>query len=277
MPQTINTNVMSLNAQRNLNTSQSSLATSMERLSSGLRVNSARDDAAGLAVAERMNTAVRGAGVAIRNANDGVSMLQTVEGALGRIGENLQRIRELAVQSANGVISDDDRAYLQAEATQLQEEVKRIVDNTRFNGLEVLDGSYPSPVSFQVGPESTDTVNVETTSFVMTGLNVYGDADISTEAGARALIDQIDTDLEGVNTARAASGAVQSRMESIVMQLQIFSENTASARSRIMDTDYAQETANLARVQILQQAGSAMLTQANNQPQMVMQLLQGLR
>jgi flagellin len=277
MPQTINTNVMSLNAQRNLNTSQSSLATSMERLSSGLRVNSARDDAAGLAVAERMNTAVRGAGVAIRNANDGVSMLQTVEGALGRIGENLQRIRELAVQSANGVISDDDRAYLQAEATQLQEEVKRIVDNTRFNGLEVLDGSYPSPVSFQVGPESTDTVNVETTSFVMTGLNVYGDADISTEAGARALIDQIDTDLEGVNTARAASGAVQSRMESIVMQLQIFSENTASARGRIMDTDYAQETANLARVQILQQAGSAMLTQANNQPQMVMQLLQGLR
>jgi flagellin len=277
MPQTINTNVMSLNAQRNLNTSQSSLATSMERLSSGLRVNSARDDAAGLAVAERMNTAVRGAGVAIRNANDGVSMLQTVEGALGRIGENLQRIRELAVQSANGVISDDDRAYLQAEATQLQEEVKRIVDNTRFNGLEVLDGSYPSPVSFQVGPESTDTVNVETTSFVMTGLNVYGDADISTEAGARALIDRIDTDLEGVNTARAASGAVQSRMESIVMQLQIFSENTASARGRIMDTDYAQETANLARVQILQQAGSAMLTQANNQPQMVMQLLQGLR
>jgi flagellin len=277
MPQTINTNVMSLNAQRNLNTSQSSLATSMERLSSGLRVNSARDDAAGLAVAERMNTAVRGAGVASRNANDGVSMLQTVEGALGRIGENLQRIRELAVQSANGVISDDDRAYLQAEATQLQEEVKRIVDNTRFNGLEVLDGSYPSPVSFQVGPESTDTVNVETTSFVMTGLNVYGDADISTEAGARALIDRIDTDLEGVNTARAASGAVQSRMESIVMQLQIFSENTASARSRIMDTDYAQETANLARVQILQQAGSAMLTQANNQPQMVMQLLQGLR
>lgn len=277
MPQTINTNVMSLNAQRNLNTSQSSLATSMERLSSGLRVNSARDDAAGLAVAERMNTAVRGAGVAIRNANDGVSMLQTVEGALGRIGENLQRIRELAVQSANGVISDDDRAYLQAEATQLQEEVKRIVDNTRFNGLEVLDGTYPSPVSFQVGPESTDTVNVETSSFVMTGLNVYGDADISTEAAARALIDQIDTDLEGVNTARAASGAVQSRMESIVMQLQVFSENTAAARGRIMDTDYAQETANLARVQILQQAGSAMLTQANNQPQMVMQLLQGLR
>ena len=276
MPQTINTNVMSLNAQRNLNTSQSSLATSMERLSSGLRVNSARDDAAGLAVAERMNTAVRGAGVAIRNANDGVSMLQTVEGALGRIGENLQRIRELAVQSANGVISDDDRAYLQAEATQLQEEVKRIVDNTRFNGMEVLDGSYPSPVSFQVGPESTDTVNVETTSFVMTGLNVYGDADISTEAGARALIDRIDTDLEGVNTARAASGAVQSRMESIVMQLQIFSENTASARGRIMDTDYAQETANLARVQILQQAGSAMLTQANNQPQMVLQLLQSV-
>jgi flagellin len=208
---------------------------------------------------------------------EAVSPKKTVEGALGRIGENVQRIRELAVQSANGVISDDDRAYLQAEATQLQEEVKRIVDNTRFNGLEVLDGSYPSPVSFQVGPESTDTVNVETTSFVMTGLNVYGDADISSEAGARALIDQIDTDLEGVNTARAASGAVQSRMESIVMQLQIFSENTAAARSRIMDTDYAQETANLARVQILQQAGSAMLTQANNQPQMVMQLLQGLR
>ena len=277
MPQTINTNVMSLSAQRNLNTTQSTLATSMARLSSGLRVNSARDDAAGLAVAERMSTAVRGANVAIRNANDGVSLMQTVEGALGRIGENLQRIRELAVQSANGVISDADREYLQAEATQLQAEVARTVDNTRFSGLSVFDGTFPPEVLFQVGSESTDTVGVETDDFIMNTLNTYGGADISSEATARALIDSIDADLDSVNRARAASGAVQSRFESIVLQLQVFSENTASARSRIMDTDYAQETASLARAQILQQAGSAMLTQANNQPQMVMQLLQGIR
>jgi len=276
MAQTINTNVQSLNAQRNLNASQASLSTSMQRLSSGLRVNTARDDAAGLAVAERMNTAVRGANVAMRNANDGISLLQTVEGALGRIGENLQRMRELAVQSANGVIGDGDRLYLQAEVTQLQEEISRLVENTKFNDVVLFDGTFPDPVTFQIGPDSTDTIDVATTTFDMTALSTYAAADITTAANASSLIDSIDADLGVVNSARASSGAVQSRFEAIVMQLQVFAENTSAARSRIMDADYAQETANLARAQILQQAGSAMLSQANAQPQMVLQLLQSV-
>ncbi len=275
MAQTINTNVASLNAQRNLNATVASLSTSMQRLSSGLRVNSARDDAAGLAVAERMNTQIRGANVAMRNANDGISLLQTVEGALGRIGENLQRMRELAVQSANGVISDNDRLYLQDEVTQLQQEIKRLVDSTKFNGVALFDGTFPTPVTFQVGPDSSDTIDVETGSFgLKTGLSTYNPAEVKTADAASTLIDSIDDDLAVVNSARASSGAVQSRLDSIVMQLQVFAENTSSARGRIMDADYAQETANLARAQILQRAGSAMLSQANAQPQMVMQLLQ---
>ena len=167
----------------------------------------------------------------------------------------------------------------QAEATQLQQEVRRIVENTRYNGIEIFDGGYPNPVNFQVGPESTDTVSVDTSPFTMTDLATFPQdaANIGTEVSSRELIARIDDDLDRVNSARAASGALQSRFETIAVQLQVFSENAAAARSRIMDTDYAQETANLARAQILQQAGSAMLTQANNQPQMVLQLLQGLR
>lgn len=274
MPQTINTNVMSLNSQRNLNMSQNSLATSMQRLSSGMRVNSARDDAAGLAVAERMNTQVRGAAVAVRNANDGISLLQTVEGALSRVADNLQRMREIAVQSANeGVIGTIDRGFLQQEVTQLQLEIARIVDNSKFNGVLLFDSSFPDPVTFQVGPDSTDTIDISTTSFNMTTLNSYAGADITDPDASRNLMDQIDADLAVVNSARASSGAAQSRFEAIVVQLQVYGENTASARGRIMDADYAVETANLARAQILQQAGSAMLAQANAQPQMVLQLL----
>jgi flagellin len=274
MPQTINTNVMSLNSQRNLNMSQSTLATSMQRLSSGLRVNSARDDAAGLAVAERMNTQVRGAAVAVRNANDGISLLQTVEGALSRVADNLQRMREIAVQSANeGVIGTIDRGFLQQEVTQLQLEIARIVDNSKFNGVLLFDSSFPDPVTFQVGPDSTDTIDIATTAFNMTSLNSYTAADITDPEASRNLMDQIDADLAVVNSARASSGAAQSRFEAIVVQLQVYGENTSSARGRIMDADYAVETANLARAQILQQAGSAMLAQANAQPQMVLQLL----
>lgn len=277
MPQTINTNMMSLNAQRNLSQSQGALSTAMSRLSSGLRVNTAKDDAAGLAVAERMNTNVRGATVSIRNANDGISMLQTMEGALGRIGENLQRIRELAVQSANGVIGNADRAFLQEEATQLQQEIERIIDTTRFNSVALFDGTLPDPITFQVGPTGTDRIDVATAQFELTGLNTYAAANIGTAAAARTLLTQVDNDLAAVNSARASSGAIQTRFEVVITQLQVFAENTASARSRIMDADYAQETAAMARAQILQQAGTAMLTQANNHPQMVMQLLQGLR
>jgi flagellin len=274
MAQTINTNVMSLNAQRNLSASQSSLATSMQRLSSGLRVNSAKDDAAGLAIAERMNTQVRGANVAMRNANDGISLLQTAEGALGRIGDNLQRIRELAVQSANGTMSDGDRSFLQAEVAQLQEEIQRVVENTKYTGVLLFDGTVPDPVSFQIGPDTTDVIDVATTNFNMTGLGIYLAADISTLVGAQQAMVDVDTDLNTVNTARATTGAVQSRFEAIISQLQVFSENTSAARGRIMDADFAQETSNLSRAQILQQAGTAMVAQANALPQQVLKLLQ---
>lgn len=275
MAQTINTNVISLNAQRNLNTSQSSLSTSMQRLSSGLRVNSAKDDAAGLAIAERMNAQVRGSNVAIRNANDGISLFQTAEGALGRIGENLQRIRELAVQSANGSLADADRLYLQDEADQLVAEITRIATSAKSNGVPLLDGTFLA-ASFQVGADAADVIDVSTSlgDFNMTTLAAYAAADISTAVGATAVLTATDTDLGLVNTARAASGALQSRFEAVVAQLQVYSENTSAARGRIMDADFAVETANLSRAQILQQAGTAMVAQANQLPQQVLQLLQ---
>ena len=271
MPQTINTNVSSLNAQRNLNASQSSLAISMQRLSSGLRVNSAKDDAAGLAIAERMNAQVRGMNVAIRNANDGISLFQTAEGAMGKITDNLQRIRELAVQSANGAISNADRAMLQTEADQLVEEVARVADGAKFNGVNLLDGSFTS-ASFQIGADSGDTIT-SSPAFDMTALSAYAAADISTAAGATAVISAIDGDLDTVNTARAQSGALQGRFEAVITQLQVSAENTAAARGRIMDADFAAETANLSRAQILQQAGTAMVAQANQMPQSVLALL----
>ncbi len=271
MPQTINTNVSSLNAQRNLNSSQSSLAISMQRLSSGLRVNSAKDDAAGLAIAERMNAQVRGMNVAIRNANDGISLFQTAEGAMGKITDNLQRIRELAVQSANGAISDADRAMLQTEADQLVEEIARVADGAKFNGVNLLDSTFSS-ASFQIGADSGDTIDV-TPAFDMTALNAYSAADITSATAASALLDNLDDDLDTVNTARAQSGALQGRFEAVITQLQVSAENTSAARGRIMDADFAAETANLSRAQILQQAGTAMVAQANQMPQNVLALL----
>jgi flagellin len=273
MPQVINTNLMSLNAQRNLNTSQSAMALAVQRLSSGLRVNSAKDDAAGLAIAERMSAQVRGMNVAIRNASDAISMFQTAEGAMGKIGDTLQRIRELAVQAANGALSDDDRALLQTEVDQLVEEIARVADNTKFNGVNLLDGSLTS-TDFQIGADSSDTITAAT-DFDMTALSAYSAADVSDASAAASLIDDIDDDLDTLNTARAQSGALQSRFEAVVSQLQIAAENTAAARSRIVDADYAAETAALTRAQILQQAGVAMLAQANAMPQTVLSLLRG--
>lgn len=271
MAMTINTNVISLNAQRNVASTASSLATSMQRLSSGLRVNSAKDDAAGLAIAERMSAQVRGANVAIRNANDAISLFQTAEGAMGRITENLQRIRELAVQSANGTLDDtDDRTNLQAEVTELVAEITRIGDATKFNGVALLDGTFAG-ADFQIGADDTDVITTAN-DFDMAALTALA-ADISTQAGATTALGLVDADLNTVNTARAQAGAAQSRFEAVVTQLQVYSENTSAARGRIMDADFAQETANLSRAQILQQAGSAMVAQANQQPQQVMALL----
>ena len=402
----INTNVQSLTAQRNLSTSQSQLSTSMQRLSSGLRINSAKDDAAGLAISERMSTQIRGLNQAARNANDGVSLAQTAEGALGTIGNNLQRIRELAVQSRNATNSTEDRAALQKEVTQLKSEIDRVASTTSFNGTKLLDGSFTSK-AFQVGANAGETISIDSvvdanvdklgssyqvttaakltapttlaaasgveaefavvaagamtisvdggaainlraldaiavkpasdsatdianankaavqqrlrdvasaiseatsgrvtatveddggltirslSTFVLTGgtatttgavaadvptLNQgLKDVDISTAQGADDAIIRMDGALQAVNSARADLGAIQNRFEAIVSNLAVNSENLSASRSRIMDADFAQETANLSRSQILQQAGTAMVAQANQLPQNVLKLLQ---
>ena len=379
MAQVINTNVMSLNAQRNLSASGNSLATSIQRLSSGLRINSAKDDAAGLAISERFTTQIRGLDVAVRNANDGISLAQTAEGALSEIGNNLQRIRELAVQASNGTNSQTDRDALDKEVTQLKAEIQRVAEQTNFNGTKLLDGSFAG-VAFQVGANAGETIEIsnianaqvatlggETTRYTtnvlassitdlagvdaggltINGVDVgaidgaanaqeragqvveainrvssqtkvgasynattgeitlSGSADftiggtaaadavgvagatitntsangilglnVSSFANAQMAIDQIDNALKEVNTARADLGAVQNRFTSTIVNLQTTSENLSAARSRIRDTDYAKETAELTRNQILQQAGTAMLAQANTSPQSVMSLLQ---
>jgi flagellin len=274
MPQTINTNLVSLNAQRNLNTSQTALATSMQRLSSGLRVNSAKDDAAGLAIAERMNTQVRGMNVAIRNANDAISLAQTAEGALGKIGDMLQRMRELAVQSANATNSSDDRLNLQAEYAQLGEEITRTVSSTRFNGQAILTTS--GTLSFQVGANSGDQVDVDTNDLSAGDIAaaVTETIDGTDNTASLSAMDAIDLALTEVNTARADYGAAQNRFEAVIANLMISAENQSAARARIMDADFAAETANLSRAQILQQAGNAMVAQANQLPQQVLSLLQ---
>jgi flagellin len=398
---TINTNVMSMNAQRNLQSSQGSLATSMQRLSSGLRVNSAKDDAAGLAIAERMNAQVKGLSVAARNANDGISLAQTAEGALGKVGDMLQRMRELAVQAANATNSADDRKALQAEVKQLTDEIDSVARQTTFNGKKMLDGSFTA-ATFQVGANAGDNITVsslaDTTAANLskvayreltenvtlasvsgfatavadtnmtitvagstavnigglaaassaterlgqvveainrktseTGVSAYlvnkndgsfdveilssktdaagaplavtlgagfvttatgleaGDSadiiaatanltgissiDVTTEKGAYIAMKKLDSALDQVNGARATLGAVQSRFENAVANIQIGVENLSASRGRIMDADFAKETANLSRSQILQQAGTAMVAQANQASQGVLSLL----
>ena len=393
MAQIINTNIASLNAQRNLNTSQNSLNTSLQRLSSGLRINSAKDDAAGLAISERMTSQIKGLTVASRNANDGISLAQTAEGALSEIGNNLQRIRELSVQSANATNSQTDRDALQAEVTQLVAEIDRVANQTAFNGTKLLDGSFTSKL-FQVGSDAGQTIGInsiidanvnilgnvkfadattttaavsagdvtvagaysgisinsisidsvslavgdtaavvntkitnainakmdqtgvyasldsagkltltsieagkdlvlgglgsstatQTTAASLAGLTAgtaaagtavqVDDLNISTFSGAQKAMEIIDNALTSVNTARADMGAVQNRFSSTIANLATSTENLSAARSRIQDADYAIETANLSRTQILQQAGTAMLAQAKALPQNVLSLLQ---
>ena len=281
MPQIINTNVASLNSARNLSNSQSALATSLQRLSSGLRVNSAKDDAAGLAIAERMNSQVRGMNVAMRNANDGISYAQTAEGALAKVGDALQRMRELAVQARNSTNSDSDKDSLNTEFGQMQEEITRILGGTKFNGAAIFATS--GSINFQVGAGTTtdDSISV---SFGSTAFNanstitgVTGSvASIGSAADATAIgtvIDNLDTALNTVNEERGNWGARQTRFESVIANLQVSVENQSAARSRIMDADFAAETAALSRNQILQQAGTAMLAQANALPQNVLSLL----
>ena len=403
MAMSINTNVVSINAQRNLSLSGNSQATTMQRLSSGLRVNSAKDDAAGLAIAERMTTQTRGLTVASRNANDGISLAQTAEGALGKVGDMLQRMRELAVQSGNTTNSDADREKLNGELSQLREEIDRVAKTTTFNGKKLLDGSFNGAV-FQVGANSGENITVgalanakvdelgvsvysrgTTTAFTVdataaalqinvnianaagnsssasitiaakagrtgdeakgeiiaavnsktadTGLTAYlnksgqlelrsvatssgtattaasvaattasgtvtltgaatssavdaagtgtqsgkgmnaANMDIKTQAGAWEALQRIDTAIDKVNTSRAELGAVQTRFEKTVENIDIQNENLSAARGRVIDADFASETANLSRSQILQQAGTAMVAQANQIPQQVLSLL----
>ncbi len=266
MPMTINTNVVSLNAQRNLNTSQGSLATSMQRLSSGLRVNSAKDDAAGLAIADRQNAQIRGINVAVRNANDGISLAQTAEGALSTMTDALQRMRELAVQAQNASNGTTDRANLDTEYQALSAEVTRIASQTRFNGVAIVGASAGAQV-FQVGANNGDTLTITTTQVT----TVAGD--LTTSANASTALAALDTKLDSVTTSRASYGAAMSRFGMAIQNLQITGENMSAARGRIMDADFASETANLSRSQILQQAGSAMVAQANQLPNQVLALL----
>jgi flagellin len=274
MPQTINTNLVSLNAQRNLNMSQASLATSMQRLSSGLRVNSAKDDAAGLAIAERMNAQVRGMNVAVRNANDGISLAQTAEGALGKLSEMMQRMRELAVQSANATNGASDRTNLDAEYQQLSAEITRTISSSRFNGIAILAGGAGAQ-DFQVGANSGETVTITTADMSANAtITAVTGGGLNTVAASTQALTDIDAALNTVNGERALYGAAQNRFEAVIATLQVSSENQAAARSRIMDADFAAETAALSRAQILQQAGNAMVAQANQLPQQVLSLLQ---
>ena len=385
MPAIINTNIASLNAQRNLNASQNSLAVSLQRLSSGLRINSAKDDAAGLAISDRFTAQIKGLNQAARNANDGISLAQTAEGALGEVTNNLQRIRELAVQSSNATNSSSDRTALQAEVSQLLNEIDRVANQTSFNGVKLLDGSFSGAV-FQVGANAGESITVTSitdanvaaigsvsqasgaaltvsasaiTGFAtaiasggvtLNGVNigaigsatssaeragqlvnainntsaqhgvgaVYNTAtgqitlssaaavvvagttnlatvagyangtlgsvttttgiaglDVSSYANAQLAIQLADSALSTVNSTRATLGAVQNRFSSVVANLQTAAENLSASRSRIMDADFAAETANLTRAQILQQAGTAMLAQANAEPNNVLALLRG--
>ncbi|MFL1404561.1 flagellin domain-containing protein [Marinobacter sp. M1N3S26] len=272
----INTNVASLMAQNQLGKSQSLSNQAMERLSSGLRINSAKDDAAGLAISTRFDTQIRGLQVASRNANDGISMVQTAEGGLDETVNNLQRIRELAVQAANGSNSNEDRLLLQAEVDQRIAEVTRIGTQTEFNGQSVLDGTLGSAVSFQIGANAGQSIEVgfdNSMTAGAAGLNVSS-VSISTASGAEAALSAIDNALSSVNSFRSDLGAVQNRFESTIANLQTNIENQSASQSRILDADFAAETAKMSKAQVLQQAGISVLSQANARPQQVLSLLQ---
>ncbi|MBF0448674.1 MAG: flagellin FliC [Magnetococcales bacterium] len=282
----INTNVASLNATRHLQKSTSNLGRTFERLSSGLRINGAKDDAAGLSISTRMTSQIRGLNMAIRNTNDAISLVQVAEGALNETTNAMQRMRELAIQANNATMTGGDRDDLQKEVTQLMSEIQRISSTTEFNGLKVLDGTFAAK-NFQVGAEVGQTIQV---TIGTADTNALG---LSTGVGALALsigsgagliagtaagnigsaISKLDNALDSVSVLRSQLGAYQNRFESVIANLSNISENTSAARSRIMDADIATETANLTKNAIMQQAGTAILAQANQQPQIALQLL----
>ena len=286
MSAAINTNSASLVAQLNLSTSKAAVMTSVQRLSSGLRINSAADDAAGLAIATRMNSQVKGMNVAIRNANDGISLSQTADGALASVSDSLQRMRELAVQARNATNSNGDKDSLDKEFGELAKEVQRVLGGTTFNGQTIL-GTNAGAQDYQVGAgtSSNDLITVTTTDMTSnanittvagtdnTGAGRAKIDNTATTSSLGSVIDNIDRAIDAVTSERALYGATQNRFNNVVNNLQIAAENQSTARGRIMDADYASETAALSRANILQQAGTAMLAQANQMPQSVLQLL----
>jgi flagellin len=289
----VNTNTSSLSAQRQLMGSSKSLDTSFQRLSSGLRINSAADDAAGLLVSNRLTSQVNGLIQSVRNANDGISLSQTAEGALDESTNMLQRMRTLSIQAANGSNSDKDRAALQQEVTQLSTEINRIASDTTFGGENLLDGTYQGV--FQVGADSNQTISFTLTSggitnsidfagnggFTMSGLSSSAStaqvnttsASVSSVANAQSMIDILDTMIAAVDSKRADLGAIQNRFGSTISNLSNISENVSAARARVRDADFAEETAKLTSSQILQQASSSILAQANQRPQTALSLL----
>ena len=276
MALTINTNVASMNAQRNLGATQMRLNGNLGRLSSGQRINTAADDSAGLAISERFKSQIRSFGQAERNANDGVSMLQTAEGALNEISGVLTRIRELAVQSANGTLGSAERVYIDNENLALQAEITRISDVTEFNGTKLLDGTVSTGATLQVGINGTTndqiSFSIQDSDFsTLTGAAVS----LSTQTNAQAALTTLDTAINAVSTIRAGLGTVQNRLNVTVANLGSARENISAANSRIRDVDVAAETAELTRNNILVQAGVSVLSQANQAPQAALTLLRG--
>ncbi len=281
MALTVNTNIASLNAQRNLLGSQNELNTALQRLSTGLRLNSARDDAAGLFVAEQITADIRGLNQATRNAQDGISLGQVAEGALGEIANNIQRIREIAVQSAN--VTVQDRSGLQQEVDQLTQEISRIIATSQFNGTNLLSGASTT-LTFQIGQDGTasNQVSISTTDLASSAtisafnsdLSATGTVDVSTQAASSGALAALDSSINTISSTRATFGAIQNRFEAVISNLTNTSENLSAARSRIVDADFAAESAALTRAQIIQQAGVSVLAQANTIPQLALSLLQ---
>jgi flagellin len=272
----VNSNISSLNAQRQLMTSSNGLDKSFERLSSGYRINSAADDAAGLQIASRMESQIQGLNMAVRNANDGISLAQTAEGALQETTNSLQRMRQLAVQSQNGINSAEDQAALQKEVSALKAEIGRIAGTTEFAGTQLLDGNLSA--TFLVGANAGQTINVKlasggtTDDFSVGGLGLNG-LSIASFSDASSALETIDNALSTVNAARADLGAIQNRFQSTIRNLNNVSENVSAAQARIQDTDFASETAKLTKFQIMQQASTTVLAQANQRPQAALSLL----
>jgi flagellin len=276
----VNTNVSSLNAQRHLFDVSNSLSTSFERLSSGFRINSAADDAAGLQITDRMTSQIEGLNQAVRNANDAISLSQTAEGALSETTTALQRIRTLAIQSQNGINSSADRAALQKEVSALRTEISRIATTTEFAGVSILSGAFSA--SFLVGANSGQTISVNLSTPTLTAAGVsgfgpsglgIGTGDVLSAENASTILDNVDSAISAIGSLRADLGALQNRFQSTIRNLSNISENVSAARSQIKDTDFATETANLTRNQIIQQASTTVLSQANQRPQAALQLL----